>query len=175
MDTGTTRKDLSRELELQWGHGRKAMDTSLRMRGHPAGRRASMGPWPQSHGYRSRRAAPSPLRRSFNGAMAAKPWILGADGGRCSPALLASMGPWPQSHGYHCVKVVLYLCQDASMGPWPQSHGYTAITIPRCDGGELLQWGHGRKAMDTRFPLDNDPSPLSFNGAMAAKPWIRGR
>ena len=108
-----------------------------------------MGPWPQSHGY-------------------AQGFLL------CTLCTSASMGPWPQSHGYFFLTLIPWTGEIASMGPWPQSHGYEHESrLSRLEGRQL-QWGHGRKAMDTRPCLfAQHRGCVSFNGAMAAKPWIR--
>ena len=79
-----------------WIHGRSQVVQVARLQ-------ASMGPWPQSHGYRS-------VGREKPGAG------------------LASMGPWPQSHGYVPVHRPGHPLYRASMGPWPQSHGYSPFS-----------------------------------------------
>ena len=91
---------------FQWSHGRKAMDTWAFRCQRPDRIHASMGPWPQSHGYAP--GAARPCRRSR-----------------------ASMGPWPQSHGYLERLAVEGVDVAASMGPWPQSHGYPWRQVPR--------------------------------------------
>ena len=36
----------------------------------------------------------------------------------------------------------------------------------------LLQWGHGREAMDGTRPVGSWLAPRYFNGAMAVRPWM---
>ena len=182
-------------IPLQWGHGRKAMDTSSRLRSP-----TTPGALQWGHGRKAMdtrlRMARARLPSGFNGAMAAKPWILGLFLFGYVGERQASMGPWPQSHGYMSIWATVDDDEYASMGPWPQSHGYhnssesenwespelqwghgrkamdTALLKRYARRWELLQWGHGRKAMDT--PLRSPCAPERRNASMGPWPQSHG-
>ena len=108
-------------MGLQWGHGREAVD------------------WWRPNVY----VRPS---ARFNGATAARPWMVDMDEG----TLLTTGLQW--GHGREAVDGDL--CGLRRRRLW-------------------LQWGHGREAVDGRQCRGGGlPGPARFNGATAARPWM---
>ena len=91
MDTGNIKPDKAKSSELQWSHGLSAMDTRFRCASFPFVCRASMEPWPFSHGYSGKSGLPlqyhtgcafdSRVRRSFRPMTASVCLVIP----RCSP------------------------------------------------------------------------------------------
>ena len=47
------------------------------------------------------------------------------------------------------------------------------LSIPAVDSsGRVLQWGHGREAVDGNLQALFGIGDLSFNGATAVRPWM---
>ncbi len=70
---GGERASAERE-DLQWGHGLSAMETTPSAHALSSVIPPSMGPWPFSHGNKSRLPCGSARLSTFNGAMAFQPW-----------------------------------------------------------------------------------------------------
>ena len=149
MDTEKDRLAVVHNLTLQWGHGRKAMDTGWRYK--VDGGTQFRLQW--GHG-----------RKAMDTAIPSG-----------SPVLLPLL-QW--GHGRKAMDTLSADFPDAQ-STWLQwGHGRKAMDTSSLSVFQVnilasLQWGHGRKAMDTRQSEAPISQPHSFNGAMAAKPWIR--
>ena len=225
MDTRNIPSAGSEQNRLQWSHGLPAMDTRSmagkrtvcrpRFNGAMASQpwilrprprmvanrvRASMEPWPPSHGYKRQ-----VLLRADLELASMEPWPPSHGYGRRDQYAgvclhHASMEPWPPSHGYAPTSSFVSNGRNASMEPWPPSHGYSVrirlpLSRPDCFNGAmasqpwiqlifnsssvcqpLLQWSHGLPAMDTSMRAAGPATAaFRFNGAMASQPWIRRR
>ena len=136
---------------LQWGHGREAMDGE---RG--GGRRVA-------------------ARASFNGAMAVRPWMASkAEFARAGYTML-QWGHGREAMDGYCTWLGLQNCHSfngaMAVRPWMGCHSRLRAQVRSCFNGAMavrpwmahdaqgvigvcgvLQWGHGREAMDGRAP-----------------------
>ena len=154
--------------QLQWGHGREAMDGAL-----AASRRA----WTSC----------------FNGAMAVRPWMVAPHSAHSRLLWLQwghgreamDGGPWHAARGrpdmlqwghgreamdgYVPARVARHRQSfngAMAVRPW------MAVLSALAAAADKLQWGHGREAMDGRARRPSSAWTPSFNGAMAVRPWM---
>ena len=119
------RRRVGPPIQLQWGHGREAMDGTW---------------WPSS---RKR-------TRGFNGAMAVRPWMAaGRLAGRRVLVLQWGHGREAMDGRATSVQAREASCFNGAMAvrPW-MVDAPAPFVCPPC----LLQWGHGREAMDGPRP-----------------------
>ena len=84
------------------------------------------------------------------------------------------MEPQPFSHGYDGACVIVIEDHVPSMEPQPFSHGYSSWKRNLSKVLRPLQWSHSLSAMDTGVGPWKAYTRLTFNGATAFQPWIRG-
>ena len=135
--------------QLQWGHGREAVDGSViawTLDG------VSMLQW--GHGREA------------------------VDGGQPQPpraGRLASMGPRPRGRGWAASWLPYAWIATASMGPRPRGRGWLGKPDLIWHNESGLQWGHGREAVDGGRARPPGAPLAGFNGATAARPWMADR
>ena len=120
-------RDLQREqglsYELQWGHGREAMDGHRRL-----------GRWP--------------FRLCFNGATAVRPWMARQNWHRVGFSCFngaTAVRPWMAAARAAALLAYSGFNGATAVRPWM---GEYDPETGEADPG--LQWGHGREAMDGR-------------------------
>ena len=157
--------------ELQWGHGREAMDgrpSTAYLRAAPGNFNGAMAVRPWMATRRPKRRAPS---TNFNGAMAVRPWMEGPHAeGQLDFVLQWGHGREAMDGRRYADGRIAAMDFNGAMAVRP----WMALCRRYCRDGALpLQWGHGREAMDgPRSPTNSSRRVSNFNGAMAVRPWM---
>ena len=135
-------------FSLQWGHGTKTVENTLKTPFATAVSAASMGPRHEDRGEHVQYYTSDYDAASFNGATARRPWRTRPRRGRGGPNGRASMGPRHEDRGE----------LHRPFTAWATS--------------VQLQWGHGTKTVENCVPVSRFRWTCSgFNGATARRPW----